>query len=87
MTAIIRKVTELGYVHTSGMAVRDTDPRWSEIHRALSWTFLDSELTHYVVACGQDFDSPERRPVELSSGYVTGPLCEKCFGHLMRISA
>jgi len=87
MTAVIRKVTELGSIHTSGMAVRDNDPHWSEIHRALSWTFLDSGRTHYVVACGNDFNSSERRPVELSSGEVAGPLCPGCFGHLIRSAA
>lgn len=87
MTAVIRKITELGYAHLSEMAVRDNDPHWSEIHRALSWTFLDSGRTHYVVACGQDFDSDERRPVALSSGEVAGPLCPGCFGHLIRSAA
>ena len=86
MTAMIRR-TEPAYIHTSEMAVRDPDPHWSDIHRALSWVFLDSGSTFYVVACGLSFESPEKRPVPLSSGYVLGAKCEQCFGHLMRISA
>ncbi len=77
----------ISYVHTSEMAVRDDDPRWSEIHRALSWVFLDNGNTSYVVACGLTFESPERRPVPLSSGYISGATCEKCFGHLIRGAA
>jgi len=84
---VIRRVSELGYSHTSEMAVRDTDPHWSEIHRALRWVFLANGMTHYWVACGEDFESPERRPAPLSSGYIAGPPCAGCFGHLMRISA
>lgn len=84
---IRRGVTEPGYIHTSEMAVRDPDPHWSDIHRALSWTFLDNGHTFYVVACGENFESLEKRPVALSSGWITGPKCPACWGIQMRISA
>lgn len=86
MTAVIRKITELGYVHTSEMAVRD--PKfYAEIHRALQWVLLDSGNTSYLVACGIRFESSERRPVPLSSGYLLGATCGRCFGHLVRSAA
>ena len=64
------------------MAVRDNNKHWTQIHRALNWTFLDSGQTHYLVACGMMFDSDEKRPVSLSSGYLLGGLCKGCFGFL-----
>ena len=72
----------MGTVDVLDMAVRDNNKHWSQIHRALSWTFLDSGQTHYRVACGIQFDSDEHRPVSLSSGYLLGALCSGCFGYL-----
>lgn len=71
----------MGTVDVLDQAVRD-NRHWSEIHRALQWTFLDSGKTRYFAACGMRFESDEHRPVALSSGYISGPLCEGCWGHL-----
>jgi hypothetical protein len=68
------------------MAVRDDKYR-PEIHRALQWVFLDSGKTSYLVACGIRFESNERRPVPLSSGYLLGACCSRCFGHLPKAAA
>lgn len=72
----------VAFADVSEMAVRDSNRHWSEVHRALSWHHVDAEATEYLAACGLEFKSPERRPVPLSSGWVTGPLCNRCFGHL-----
>jgi hypothetical protein len=68
-------------LHTSDLAARDDDPRWTEIHRVLSWNRLSKSRVNCHVACGDDFESLDV-PVTLSSGEITGALCPRCFGYL-----
>jgi hypothetical protein len=86
MSAPERAIAVIGTHHTSDLAVRDMDPRWTEIHRALGWTRLDRKRVFCYVACGNDFESFDI-PVSLSSGEITGALCARCFGHLARGAA
>lgn len=72
----------IAYIDVSEMAVKDDNRHWIEIHRALSWRRLDAETTEYHVACGLEFESKVVRPSPLSSGWVIGARCARCWGHM-----
>jgi hypothetical protein len=80
-----RNIAVIGTYRTSELAIRDNDPHWTEIHRVLAWTRVSGAI-HCYLACGGDLRSQEI-PVALSSGEITGALCERCFGHLVRGAA
>jgi len=84
MSAPTRRV-HMSRAIVDDLAIRDTDPFSTEIHRVLTWVrLLDSTRTQYVVACGLSFRSPESAPVSLSSGEVAGYLCRSgCWSHLI----
>jgi hypothetical protein len=73
-------------LHTSDLAARDDDPRWTEIHRVLNWNRVSKSRVKCYVACGDGFESLDI-PVALSSGEITGALCRKCFGYLPKATA
>ncbi|MCW2767599.1 MAG: hypothetical protein JWO11_3558 [Nocardioides sp.] len=85
MSAPERNIAVISTIHTSELAIRDDDPHWTEIHRVLGWTRLSDGIS-CSLACGGSVKSQEL-PVALSSGEITGPLCEHCFGFLIRSSA
>jgi hypothetical protein len=85
VTAPERSIAVISTIHTSELAIRDNDPHWTEIHRVLGWTRLSDGIS-CSLACGGAVKSQEP-PVALSSGELTGALCEHCFGHLVRGAA
>jgi hypothetical protein len=86
VTAPERHIAVISTIHTSELAIRDDDPHWTEIHRVLGWTRLDGGWISCSLACGGAVKSREL-PVALSSGEISGALCEHCFGHLVRSAA
>jgi hypothetical protein len=86
VTAPERHIAVVHSFHTSELAVRDNDPHWTEIHRVLAWRRSGNDRIYCHVACGVDMETTEI-PVSLSSGEISGALCARCFGHLIRSAA
>lgn len=66
----------------SELAIKDANKGWSKIHRVRSVTKLSVRETSYVVACGLHIET-EDEAHPLSDGYLLGPVCRFCFGHLI----